>query len=103
MTTTSEELTELLLQASTETLGRWYCDLNCFRKPADFPIDLGQVDRAHHESPTFMLAQHCVAKILGNEGCSRAWWLYAMKRSEIEWRSWWETGGKGRWNCVTAA
>jgi len=89
---TSIELTKLLSLVGVEQLGRWYCDLSVFRKPANFPFDLGEPDRLHRKSPAFQLAWRCVADALGHEGCSRAWWMYELRHTEEEWRAWWNGG-----------
>lgn len=87
-----QELTEVLQGVDLETLGRWYCDLNCFRKPEGFPIDLGEVDRAHREAPLFRMAWECVSDRIGETFASRAWWVHQLGRTESEWFSWWNGG-----------
>jgi len=91
---TREELVAAFALADVETLGRWYCDLNCFRKPADFPFELGEVDHVHREAPAFRMSWECVSEALGEAGCSRAWWAYELKRTEAEWRAWWNDGAR---------
>lgn len=89
---THDELVAAFATVDVGTLGRWHCDLNCFRKPKDFPFELGEVDRVHRESPAFRMAWECVSEALGEAGCSRAWWIYELKRTETEWRAWWNDG-----------
>lgn len=87
------DLTQLLLTKHADKLPQWYCDLNCFRKPEGFPIELGEVDLAHRENHEFMKAFDAVRTALGDAGASRAWWQHELGKTEDEWRQWWTGRG----------
>lgn len=84
------ELAILLQQHHADMLDQWYCDLNCFRTPKGFPLELPEIaDREEsRKNPTRRTAWDAVCIALGEEGMSRAWWLVELGKTEAEWRTW---------------
>lgn len=91
------ELVDRLSKFDLETLGRWYCDLNCYRLPQGFPVDIGDVFQGC-DSAMFKTAFDVVSELLGDAECSRAWWIYQLGRTEEEWRAWWSARITRSWS-----
>ena len=68
-----DELCDALESVDVETMGKWYCDLNCWKVPDGFPFDPGP---AEYENKQYMMAFDAVGEILGEVSSSRAWWIY---------------------------
>ena len=75
-----------------DKLPQWYCDLNCFRMPEGFPLDLPSMadNRAKMKDPAYQLAWGAVCLALSEAGMSRAWWLIELGKTETEWKTWWD-------------
>jgi len=93
ITVTVKKLAAILKRDHSESLGQWYCDLNCYRNPKGFPFDLGEIDRDRGGNFKFRKAFDAVCLALGEEGQSYAWWLIELGRTESEWREWWHKEG----------
>lgn len=91
----AKELAKLLQQDHAEKLDRWYCDLNCFRTPQGFPLDLPEISghREKMKDPHYRLAWDAVCLALDDAGKSRAWWLVELGKTDAEWRTWWAARG----------
>jgi hypothetical protein len=85
-----KELARLLQKGHADKLDQWYCDLNCFRTPQGFPLELPEITdyREKMKEPTYRLAWDAVCLALGEVGMSRAWWLVELGKTEGEWRAW---------------
>lgn len=88
----SNDLAAALQSVDTETLGRWYCQLNTWKVPDDFPVKVSGEIGVRCANPEFDAAFAGVSFLLGEKGASRAWWLYQLERTEDEWRKWWDSG-----------
>ncbi len=90
-----KELARLLKKGHADKLDQWYCDLNCFRTPQGFPLELPDItaNREKIEDPAHRLAWDAVCLALGEVGMSRAWWLVELGKTEGEWRAWWAARG----------
>lgn len=87
------DLIDLLKQQYAEMLPQWYCDLNCYRRPVGFPIELGYVGPEYHENQTFKMAYDAVLVVLGEAGASLAWWCFELGKTEAEWAEFWFSRG----------
>ena len=87
-----KQLVELLRSEYLEKLPQWYCDMNCFREPAGFPVQFKRVadDREAFRDPDRRMAFEAVSEILGPEGTSCAWWLLELGKTQQEWVTWWK-------------
>jgi len=88
----STDLATTLRSVDTETLGQWYCQLNTWKVPDDFPVKVSGEIGVRCENTEFDAAYTSVFCALGEKGASRAWWLYQLKRTEDEWSAWWNNG-----------
>lgn len=93
---TKESLMDLLIKDYKDKLPTWYCQLNCFEVPEDFPIPLKsfESDRDAYEDPTRKIAWEAVSSCLGDEAQSKAWWTIRLGRTEEEWQTWWNNDCK---------
>ena len=93
--TDQEILSKQLLAVPMETAARWYCELNCFMWPKDFPIPeplglLGWRDKYQH--PVHNMAFNTVAAFLPDKEKSRAWHVLGYaggKKTNEEFEKWW--------------
>jgi len=88
-----EELVKTLLTHHVEKLPEWYCIISTWGIPEGFPSPMNVHDNIHvaFEDPLNRLAADAVREALGPEGCSKAWWLVELKRTEAEWYDWYHT------------
>ena len=93
---TKEELIDLIRQNYEDKLPEWYCQLNCFEVPKDFPIHLNsyESDKEAYEDPLVRMTFNAVSEALGREAQSKAWWTIRLGRTEEEWQTWWNNGCK---------
>lgn len=87
-----EDLIALFKQNYLDRLPEWYCKLNCFKIPDDFPISLTlyENDKDAFLDPLWRLAFDVVSEILGDKSTSKAWWTIQLERTEEEWQTWWD-------------
>ncbi|WP_271678874.1 hypothetical protein [Thermomonas mangrovi] len=84
--------------APLQTRMRWSADLNCFRAPSDFPLQLPELDgdRKKFEDTKWSEAFKAVNDTLNDAETSLGWWVFELKRTPAEWKSWWISRGRSR-------
>jgi len=80
-----------------DRLGRVWCNLNCWRwddlcgeKPANWDLLPAFSSDKFCKHDIISPINHLIQNIIGEEGCSRAWWIHELDRTEEEWKKWWE-------------
>lgn len=71
---------------------RWFADLNRWLRPTGFPIDLPDYEGDSTQirsDANWKAAWSAVTSSLTDEESSLGWWLYALNKTEAEWRIWW--------------
>lgn len=93
----------MLSKKNKNTLARWYCELNCFRWPKDFPISppvgyesmtgKGQVFNRKRRVVWWIMKQ-----IISDKRKSHYWhtsgFYCGFNKTDDEFESWWEKEGK---------
>lgn len=83
-----------------ETRQRWYAEMNRWGSPEDFPVPLPRFNDGvepfapygRQTHPAWNEAWNVVSASLTPAEQSLGWWLFALDKTEDEWRSWWQNG-----------
>lgn len=88
--------TDSITSAPLETRMRWYAEINSWRIPEDFPVDMADVasldDRAKFKDPKWQAAWRALTGSMTEAEMSLGWWLHALGKTEDEWATWWRNG-----------
>lgn len=87
---TTEELLLVLALQPLEKREQWYCDLNSFRIPEDWPGDplSKPADVAHFEKSDYNHAFKALCFTMTEEEMSWAWWRIVLGETREAWTAW---------------
>ena len=94
-------LTAELAACQVETVAAWYCKLNCYEWPEDFPMQKPAgwddiTDRQKHELPEMKAAWDAVDSAVPRKEKSRAWHkggYCGEPKTDEQFEAWWQTTG----------
>lgn len=98
----ASELTAELAGYPLETLAGWYCELNCYEWPADFPANKPEgwdhmTHQQRHELPEMRIAYDAVDAAVPRKEKSRAWHkggYTGEPKTDAQFEDWWRTTGR---------
>lgn len=96
------DLAVKLAACQMETVAAWYCKLNCFEWPEDFPMQKPagwdeMSDRQKYELPVGKAAWNAVNNAVPGKEKSRAWHKgghCGQPKTDEQFEEWWRTTGR---------
>lgn len=99
---TNQIETNGLAEQPTEIVAVWYCKLNCYEWPEDFPMEKPSVwdeitDKQKHELPEMKAAWGAVDAAVPRKEKSRAWHkggYCGEPKTDEQFEDWWRAEGR---------